>query len=265
MHATIVMMGCMLHSKEVEFVQGKNFMSRWRVVDTGIGSAQQNMNSDQKFLDEIDSDSLPLIHFYEWEGLCATYGYFTKPFELLHREGVELWNLQLGRRPTGGGLIFHLCDLAFSVILPASHPHFSLNTLENYAFINEAVIRAIKCFSGDTFTPSLYNHEATKMRGWRESFCMAKPTQYDVMLAERKVGGAAQRRTKKGFLHQGSISLALPPHDFLKGVLLPESKIFEAMQEVTYTLLEGETTPKQLQEARGELRRCLIESLRTGS
>lgn len=235
-------------------------MTKWRIVDTGVGSAQGNMDIDKKLLEEIAASRHPLLHFYEWEGRCATHGYFAKPTELLNMEAAQRWNLQLGRRPTGGGVIFHLCDFAFSIVIPSTHPRFSLNTLENYAFINHLVIQAIESFSGERLAPVLYNGQGMDQCLCVEHFCMAKPTQYDVMIGGRKVGGAAQRRTKEGFLHQGSISLAMPPRDMLEEVLFPESKALDGMRDFTYTLLEGDPSPKELQEARHELRRCLASS-----
>lgn len=236
-------------------------MMKWEIIDTGIGTAQGNMDIDKKLLEEVGRNPRPIIHLYEWEGLCATYGYFAKPYDLLNMEGVALHRLQLGRRPTGGGIIFHVCDLAFSVVVPSSHPGFSLNTLDNYALINQAVIRAITRYTGEKLYPSLYSDKPKRQRQTEENFCMAKPTQYDVMVNGCKVGGAAQRKTKDGFLHQGSISLAMPPPDLLRGVLHSESSVFAAMQEVSFTLIEGAVSPKALVDARRAMQLYLTESL----
>lgn len=236
-------------------------MNEWKVIDTGIGSAQQNMDIDKRLLNKINESREPILHLYEWDGLCATYGYFTTPSDLLNMDGVDKFQLQLGKRPTGGGVIFHVCDLAFSVLIPSSHPKFSLNTLENYALVNEAVIDAIMCFTGDKLSPTLYHNESMGGRQVGEHFCMAKPTQYDVMIDGYKVGGAAQRRTKEGLLHQGSISLAMPPMDLLKGVLRSDSNIFSAMQDVSFTLLEGDVSSQELNGARQKMRQNLSQSL----
>ena len=66
---------------------------------------------------------------------------------------------------------------------------------------------------------------------------MAKPTQYDLMVEGKKVGGAAQRRTKNGFLHQATIALALPPISLLQAVV-KNSAVIEAMQRGAYPLLK---------------------------
>ena len=57
---------------------------------------------------------------------------------------------------------------------------------------------------------------------------MAKPTPFDLVIEGKKVGGAAQRRTRKGLLHQGSLSVCPPPIWAAgKGVKRSESPAFD--------------------------------------
>src|SRR5262249_34411803 len=142
--------------------------------------------------------------------------------------------LNLARRPTGGGIIFHHCDLSFSVLIPASHPGFSLNTLDNYAFVNAAVIEAVKKFLGSNSDPKLLKDESTPLDEYTRHFCMANPTKYDVMINGCKVGGGAQRRTKKCLLHQGTIALSIPTDEFLKAVLIESKTTSIAMRQNGY-------------------------------
>jgi lipoate-protein ligase A len=211
------------------------------------------MDTDARLLAE---GAGPLIHHYDWQGKAATHGCFLDPYRYLCREAVEKEQLLLGKRPTGGGIIFHLTDLAFSIVVPASHPAYSCNTMENYAFVNRMVIQALQDFLGGG-SPSLLPVEPEPMDRASRHFCMAKPTRYDVIIDGRKVGGAAQRRTKQGFLHQGSISIALPSQDLLESLLLPGSRVQEAMQINSFTLLKGEVSASALQDARETLRECL--------
>src|SRR6266700_1709494 len=48
-------------------------------------------------------------------------------------------------------------------------------------------------------------HLRTAQRAVPTNVCFANPVRADVMLNGRKVAGAAQRRTRAGLLHQGSI------------------------------------------------------------
>jgi lipoate-protein ligase A len=52
-----------------------------------------------------------------------------------------------------------------------------------------------------------------------QNFCMARPTQYDVVSGGLKIAGSAQRKTRRGYLHQGTISLAPPDVAFLQTIL----------------------------------------------
>ena len=90
---------------------------------------------------------------------------------------------------------------------------------------------------------------------------MAKPTKYDVMLQGKKVGGAAQRRTKLGFLHQGTISLQIVPEKYLQELLKPDNCVLEAMRRYSFPLIDENCTAQELKEARAVIRQYLIESL----
>lgn len=240
-------------------------MTHWEILDTGMQSAQENMRLDADLLERADTFSAPVLHLYEWEGESATYGYFTDPGKLLNLSSIQALSLNLARRPTGGGIIFHLWDLAFSVLVPAHCPEFSMNTLDNYAFVNNAVLASVKNFFNDSQPLSLTPEDFSPWDSYCSHFCMAKPTKYDVMWEGKKVAGAAQRRTRKGFLHQGSIALMMPPPDYLKQVLLPGTQVSEAMQAYTCPLLGRSTTPEQLLTARAHLKELLATHLTAAS
>lgn len=212
----------------------------WSVVDTGLETAVKIMQKDQDLLERIHLEKGPILHFYEWKDPSVTYGHFIDPQKFFCLKSVSKEGLSLARRPTGGGIIFHLWDFAFSALVPSHSPFFSQNTLENYALINLAVRDALQEFlqiqEGLVLTPQ----DGDLLGKGCEHFCMAKPTRYDVMLQGKKVAGAAQRKTRNGFLHQGSISLRMPSSALLQKVLLPEVSVVEAMNTWTYPLLGKE-------------------------
>ena len=212
-------------------------------IDTGKRSAEENMELDCALLEDLGYCSDLILHFYDWENPSATYGHFIKPEEYL-QEG----KLDLAKRPTGGGIVFHVTDFAFSVLVPKDHPGYSENTLENYAFINKKVIEAL---GGGELLP----HEPEALDKASMSFCMAKPTRYDVMIEGRKVGGAAQRRTKDGYLHQGTIFLKKPSEEFLRSILLPGTRVLEGMEENSHAFAEEAS----LEEARERIKQRLKE------
>lgn len=236
-----------------------------RVLDTGSASAKKNMQCDARMLTQLEQNPVPLVRFFNWEKPALTYGHFIQPESFLEMDAVSRMGLDHARRPTGGGLLFHTCDLTFSVLVPAPHSSFSMNTLENYALINACVSQAIGDFLASRDTEPVLLAEATPAADkCCSSYCMAQPTRYDVMMGSRKVGGAAQRRTKFGFLHQGSICLALPDSTLIETVLKQGTTIAQAMQTVSYPLL-GECPPsaRTLGEARYELKKRLAKTIVT--
>lgn len=229
----------------------------WGIWETEAPYSEPTMRLDEAFLAGLGE--LPLVHFYEWEEETATYGYFLNPSDYLSMEGVERRGLKLGRRPTGGGIVFHVWDMAFSVLIPASFPHFSQNSLQNYEFINRAVLESIKIFLGPSLTLTPLDLPARDTSSGK--FCMAQPTKYDVILGGRKVAGAAQRKTKKGFLHQGTIALQMPSQEYLRDVLLPGTEVAISMAHYTQPLLGSHASVSELRDAKQTLRNLLFREL----
>ncbi len=230
----------------------------WQVIDTGISSAEKNMALDAEFLKNLSDSQNPILHFYEWEKDSATFGHFIQPEAFLNVDKAKELGLSLAKRPTGGGIVFHLWDMAFSVLVPSSSSHFSLNTLENYAFVNDIVLKAVKTFLEEAGGLLMIQEDMPSLDPSCVRFCMAKPTKYDVVLEGKKIAGAAQRQTKAGFLHQGTIALMLPDTAYLEDVLLPSTRVLEAMQTHTYPLLGKTASRKELERAKLRLKQLLV-------
>lgn len=231
---------------------------RFEVGITSKTTAESNMAWDVDKLNSLKVDSRAILHFYQWEKPSATYGYFIDPIHYLDQGQVRSRGLDLARRPTGGGIIFHHCDLAFSFLLPADHPRYSINPLDNYAFVNEAIITALHEFKG--LSSTLLKSKPTVKDQTTENFCLALPTQFDVMIEGRKVAGGAQRRTKHGFLHQGSIVLTLPSEDFLTDLV--SKTVVRSIHDNSVPLLDHQIPEKELQEAKAELKLLLIKAFK---
>ncbi len=219
-----------------------------QLLDTGKNSAAANMAMDAKLLNELKNE--PVLHLYDWAEKSATVGYFIDPAKYLRTDLIDV-----AKRPTGGGVTFHIWDLAFSFLMPSSHPKCSENTLENYQFVNGAVLEALK----ELFhlTPQMIAEDAVSRGLDCGNFCMARPTKYDVVYQGMKLAGAAQRRKKQGYLHQGTISLAAPDRAFLEAVLKVD--VMDAMEEYTFAPVKDIGL---LPEARIEVQKKLAVKLR---
>ena len=223
----------------------------WDIIDTGIASAEKNMALDYELLQRLSSSAHPILHFYRWEKRCATYGHFINPYDHLNEQAVRRCDIELAKRPTGGGILFHHCDYAFSVLIPENHPAYSTNTIENYAAISQKLAEVIRRFHGKE--PTL--HSVDTPDELAQHFCMAKPTINDVMLDGRKVSGGAQRRKKNGFLHQGTMALISPLEEELSELLIKGVSLTQVIQRNSYPLLGD----RDLEDAKQELQKLIIE------
>ncbi len=139
-----------------------------------------------------------LVRIYGWDRPSISIGYSQKYGAV--SEGI---GYSIVRRPTGGGIVCHDNDLTYTVVVPASHPIESLDRVESYHVFHRAVLRAMSAFGkhGELSGSSAAVPDRATMK------CFVTPTKYDVICENRKMAGAAQRRTRNGILHQGSISM----------------------------------------------------------
>lgn len=235
-------------------------MGSIEILNSGYAIGQVHMRRDEELLCQLHDSSPVCVHHYDWLGDNLTYGYFSNPSRCLNMEAIERRGVHLAKRPTGGGILFHGTDLAFSVLIPAHHPRFSLNTLENYALVNQAVLKAIQLFLGEQGFLTLSLEPEPPKHGYA-AYCMARPSRYDLLYRGKKIGGAAQRRTHRGLLHQGSIYLAMPSQQLLSDVLQHSVEVIQAMSQASHPLLGIKPSAKDILSARHALREQLVQSL----
>jgi lipoate-protein ligase A len=163
--------------------------------------APLNMAVDEALL---QSAPVPSIRFYRWQGPALSFGYFGSYAEVADQSPKR----EIVRRWTGGGVVLHGEDLTYSIIIPAAHAFFSRSSLEIYSDVHEAIRRALQ-LNGIATTL------ATSMALKVSEHCFANAVRADVISDGRKIAGAAQRRSRAGLLHQGSIQHPGLPQRFV--------------------------------------------------
>lgn len=137
----------------------------------------------------------PVLRVYGWECPMVSVGI---RFSMKGLSG-ELARLPVVRRPTGGGIVWHGEDQTFTLVVPEAERLAGFDPRSSYRWIHSRLARALTEFTRETFV--LADDEATLP----DSRCFQSPVNWDVMKDGRKVAGGAQRRTRTGFLHQGSV------------------------------------------------------------
>lgn len=166
--------------------------------DADRHSAPMNMAIDEALLESV---RVPSLRFYGWRAPSLSFGYFGRFADV----AAEQNGRETVRRWTGGGIVLHGEDLTYSVILPARDGAKLPPAREIYEEVHDAIRRALA-----TQAAALARADAPKL----SEACFANPVVADVLVEGRKIAGAAQRRTRAGLLHQGSIQYENLPLDF---------------------------------------------------
>jgi len=220
---------------------------QWIIIDSGSDTAAAVMGKDALLLQQLEEQQQPLLHFYSWAFPAATHGYFLDPKKVL----LSVEGLDLGRRVTGGGVTLHVTDLAFSVLVPATHHSYHPgDVLKQYQFVNHLAAKALHAIFPDTYQ-MIQEHDASLLT----EFCMTKGTKYDVLCRGKKAIGAAQRTKKFGYLQQLTISLALPQRTFLERYF--PQPVVEKMLTFTHAPLGNDISG--LEEARQAVKTKLAQ------
>jgi len=164
-------------------------MTSWRLLIDGPASPARNMAVDEALLREVCE---PVLRIYEWNVPAVSLGYF-QPHALAGERPFI-------RRYTGGGLVDHAHDMTYTIVLPRAHPWMELSAPDSYCMIHRGVQAVLAaCGIEAELTP-----EASAIES---EACFVKPVRFDIVASTGKLSGAAQRRTREGLLHQGSILL----------------------------------------------------------
>jgi lipoyl(octanoyl) transferase len=155
-------------------------------------SAAMNMAIDEALLEYAAN---PVVRFYRWQSPALSFGYFGRFSDVVSYQRER----DLVRRWTGGGIVFHGNDLTYSIVIPASEAVFGEQSTSIYEKIHHALCDVLV----EAGHPALLGTETgVNDPGYN---CFANPVRADVLINGRKVAGAAQRRTRRGLLQQGSI------------------------------------------------------------
>ena len=233
----------------------------WQVFDSGKKSASHLMEKDKKFLLSMKKEDPPTIHFYDFIKPSFTFGVFIKPEQVMNQK-VYIKDFDFSKRPTGGGVLFHLWDFAFSCFVPKNHHGYSDDVMECYKYINDRVSTSLEEFIKDKQGGfALLPEDPVPLDDDCKRFCFAKPTKYDVMYGGKKLAGASQRRKEGGYLHQGSISLMMPKFSVIEPLFSKQSRVLEAMDLHTFALLDNSSTDGDVEDAKKAIKKNMVDTL----
>lgn len=200
----------------------------FRLLETGFNPAPFNMGLDEALLRAVASgESLPTMRFYGWNPPAVSIGYFQGLREEIDTDACAAGGVDIVRRITGGGAVFHHHEVTYSTVLPLSHPLARENILDSYRLLLSGIVAGLAGLGiSAEFSPI-----------------------NDISAGGRKISGNAQTRKLGCILQHGTIlldvevdrmfSLLKVPQEKAKGKLIADIK--SRVTSVRHCLPEAET------------------------
>jgi len=175
---------------------------RWRVVRYEKASAAYNMALDEAIAEAVAFRVAgPTMRFYGWEPAAVSIGRFQKLEEVVDLESCRRLGVDVVRRSTGGGAVFHDQEMTYSVICPEDMMPADIN--DAYREIGGWIVNALKFLGIDgTFEPI-----------------------NDVLVNGKKISGSAQSRRKGIFVQHGTLIYELDRIKMFSVLKVPKDKL----------------------------------------
>jgi len=175
----------------------------FRLLETGLRRAAFNMGLDEALLRSVaEGVSLPTLRFYGWAPAAVSIGYFQGLEEEVDTAACAAAGIDVVRRITGGGAVFHHHEVTYSIALPLRHPLACQNILDSYRLLLRGVI------------------EGLSVLGIEAAFAPIN----DVVTGGKKISGNAQTRKLGCILQHGTILLDVDVDQMFSVLKVPQEK-----------------------------------------
>jgi lipoate-protein ligase A len=162
------------------------------------------MGIDEALLGSVSSgESPPSLRLYRWSPPCVTVGYFQSLDAEIDLDACHAAGVDVVRRLTGGGAVFHDAEITYSLVVPLGHELAPEDILESYRLICSGLVVGLR------------------LLGVESSF---EPIN-DIAASGKKISGNAQTRRQGCLLQHGTVLLALNPELMFSLLRVPAEKL----------------------------------------
>jgi len=197
-------------------------MKHFRIIRSLASSAAYNMELDEKIFNRYLEDGIGVLRVYGWEKPSFTYGFSQNPQNEINLDKCASDGIQIAKRITGGGILFHHDEITYSFVCSKSDVGEGQGVLVSYRNICKFLIRFYEslglapefALQAGSFSQRCAPHE----------LCSASYEKYDIVIGGRKIGGNAQKRKRRVIFQHGCIPLMVN-WDFVRSYLncLPDN------------------------------------------
>ncbi len=189
-------------------------MTVWRVIADAPRGGAANMARDEAILDAVqDGRAPPTLRFFRWSPRCLSLGAFQRASDEVDESVCDREGVEIVRRPTGGRAILHHCELTYSLSAPVSVLGSGPSVLASYQRISTALIAGLRTLGVPAI---LAPRRSDPIRLPEHSpACFDAPSDYEILVGERKLIGSAQMRRGNHLLQHGSLLIRFAPDPLL--------------------------------------------------
>ncbi|MDR3147330.1 MAG: lipoate--protein ligase family protein, partial [Treponema sp.] len=175
----------------------------FRLLDTGSGPGAYNMALDEALLETVAAGAPPVLRFYGWSPPAVSIGYFQGLEEEVDCAACARRGVDLVRRISGGGAVFHDAEITYSLIMPLDHPLAGASIVGSYGRLCAGITAGLGVLGIDAaFVPI-----------------------NDIVAGGKKVSGNAQTRRQGCVLQHGTVLLDLDAERMFELLKVPQEKM----------------------------------------
>jgi lipoate---protein ligase len=175
-----------------------------RYLETGFNPAAFNMGLDEAILNAVaEGRQPPTLRLYGWKPRAVSIGYFQGIEDEVDGAACARLGVDIVRRVTGGGAVYHADELTYSIVLPEAHPLAQGTILDTYKTICAGVVSGLR------------------MLGIAAEFAPLN----DVVAEGKKLSGNAQTRKRSCLLQHGTVLLSVDVDRMFELLKVPSEKM----------------------------------------
>ena len=200
----------------------------WRLIREDARAGPMQMALDEIAAETAAAGGPRTVRVYQWEPGCLSLGYHQDP-ETVDWAACEASGIDVTRRQTGGGGIYHDThgDISYSITAPADE--FPGDLLEAYHQLCEPILEAFARMGVDA---AFVESEADEL--YRPAcYLRALHPAHDIVAGERKISGNAQYRRKDAVIQHGSLTYSVAAERHLSAFVDPPTDAAAFAERVT--------------------------------
>ncbi len=179
---------------------------KWRLLRIREDKGAMQMAIDEAMLLARAQNLVPnTLRFFTWKPPALTIGYFQSLEQEINDSKAKEFGIDVVRRYTGGGAVFHDAELTYSLVVPEKQ--ISYEIVDSYGILCRGII------------------EGLRILGLESEFYPIN----DILAGGKKISGNAQTRKRGIILQHGTILLDVDVRKMFSLLKVSDEKIRDKM------------------------------------